>query len=322
MRTDPLPPKVSIVVISYNTRQMTLECMASIYDQTTLPFELIVVDNASDDGSAEAISVAFPPEKYTNFKLITEKINHGFGPAHRVALRHVTTDWLLLLNPDTLVLGGAIDALFSFAQKTPEAGIWGGRTLYGDHSLNPTSVFQRMTLWSVICRVVGLNVVFAHSAFFNSEYFGDWDRGDERAVDIVTGCLFLINRALWDELGGFDDDFVMYGEEVDMCLRAIALGASPRMTPDATIIHYGGASQNVRADKMVRLMKAKTELIKRHFSPATRGIGRLLLALWPLSRALAWLLISLTARKGAREKAKTWMDIWNRRSEWKKGYSN
>ena len=87
-------------------------------------------------------------------------------------------------------------------QRRPEAGIWGGRTLYGDGSLNPTSVFRQMTVWSVICRILGLNVVLARSDLFNSEYFGDWPRDSEREVDIVTGCLFLIQRDLWDRLGG------------------------------------------------------------------------------------------------------------------------
>ena len=314
-------PQLSIIVVSYNTRQMTLDCLASVFAETTVPFELIVIDNASDDGSAAAIAEAYPKEIYGNVTLIAETENHGFGPAHRLALAHVTTDWLLLLNPDTIVLDAALDALFSFAQRTPNAGIWGGRTLYGDLSLNPTSVFRRMTLWSVVCRVFGLNVIFAASPFFNSEYFGDWDRGEERAVDIVTGCLLLMNRTLWNDLNGFDDDFVMYGEEVDLCLRARALGARPRMTPDATIIHFGGASQKVRTDKMVRLMRAKIELIKRHFPASTRALGQWMFGLWPLSRGLAWKTLALTGRKEAREKSANWMEIWARRNEWKNGYS-
>ena len=142
-----------------------------------------------------------------------------------------------------------------------------------------------------------------------------------REVDIVSGCFFLTPRAVWDELGGFDPACFMYGEEADLCLRAIKAGYRPIITPDAEIVHFAGASEKVRADKMVRLMRAKTELIKRHFMPATRVLGQWLFGLWPLSRLWAWKLLALTGRAGARENAGVWSEIWGRRDEWKNGYS-
>lgn len=307
-------PVVTIVVISYNTREMTLACLASVHEQTQTPFELIVVDNASTDGSAEAIAQAFPQAT-----LIAEPVNHGFGPAHRIALARARAPWVLLLNPDTVVLDRAIDRLLAFAGRTPEAGIWGGRTLYGDGSLNPTSCFARMTLWSVFCRMAGLNGIFRGSALFNSEYYGGWPRDTEREVDIVTGCFLLIRRDTWDRLHGFDDVFVMYGEEVDLCLRARALGIRPRVTPEATIIHYGGASQAVRADKMVRLMRAKMELIKRHFPAWQRGPGLAMFRLWPLSRLAATTAAGTVLGRGAAAR-EVWREVWARRAEWQTGF--
>src|SRR5690606_157263 len=116
--------------------------------------------------------------------------------------------------------------------------------------------------WNLFCRTVGLSRVFPDSAFFNSEAYGGWDRMSERAVDIVTGCLLLIGRADWEALEGFDPVFFMYGEEADLCLRAAdSLGARPLVTPDATIIHHDGASSTARADKMVRILQARKELI-------------------------------------------------------------
>ncbi len=317
MSSHPEPPELSIIVISYNTREMTLACLQSVYDQTTVPFQLIVVDNASNDGSAEAIAAAFP-----DAVLIAETENHGFGPAHEIALPHAAAPWLLLLNPDTVVLDGALDNLLTFAKTTPEAGIWGGRTLYGDNSLNPTSCFARMTLWSVFCRVAGLNGIFRSSTLFNPEYYGTWDRNSEREVDIVTGCLLLIRREMWDALNGFDEAFTMYGEEVDLCLRARSLGARPRVTPTSTIIHYGGASQAVRSDKIVRLLKAKMELIKRHFPVQNRWLGLALFRLWPLSRRIACGLGGrLLGRANLTEQARIWAEVWARRGEWQKGFS-
>jgi GT2 family glycosyltransferase len=309
-------PALSIIVISYNTRDMTLECLSSVAAETSVSYELIVVDNASTDGSADAIALAFP-----QVRLIRETKNHGFGPAHQIAMQHVQCEWILLLNPDTVILDGAIDALIDFASKAPEAGIWGGRTFYGDGSLNPTSCFARMTLWSVLCRVAGLNGVFRKSALFNSEYYGDWQRDTEREVDIVTGCFLLIRRETWNLLKGFDQAFAMYGEEVDLCLRGREIGLRPRVTPEATIIHHGGASQAVKSDKLVRLLKAKMELIRRHFPDHQRALGLALFRLWPASRAFGFRVMALvTKQKGFKNKAQVWAEVWARRAEWENGF--
>ncbi len=250
-------PVVSVIVVSYNTRAMTIDCIASVLEQTSVPYELIVLDNASPDGSAAAIAGAFPPE--SGVRLIASPENLGFARGNNVAAREATGDYILLLNPDTLVLDHAIDRLVAFAGRVPEAGIWGGRTLYDDGSLNPFSCWGRMTAWSLTCRLLGLTAIFRSSEFFNPEVYGAWPRDSEREVDIVTGCLFLIARETWDRLGGFDPAFVMYGEEVDLCLRARAAGLRPAITPEATIIHYRGASEKVRSDKMVRLLRSKSE---------------------------------------------------------------
>ena len=310
-------PEVSIVVVSYNTREMTLECLRSVARETRAAHEVIVVDNASADGSPEAIAAEFPTTV-----LIAEPVNHGFAPAHEIALKHVSAPWLLLLNPDTVVLNGALDTLLAFAKANPHAGIWGGRTLYPDGSLNPSSCWGRMTLWSLVCQTSGLSSVFRRSRFFNPEGYGGWQRDSVRDVDIVTGCLLLIRRSDWDALGGFDPIFRMYGEEADLCLRARSKGLHPMITPEAEIIHYGGASETVRADKVVRLLRAKMELIKRHFPVRSGTLGSALLTSWPLSR---WLALSVASKVLLREdlgkKGIVWREIWRRREEWRHGFT-
>ncbi len=305
-------PKVSIIVVSYNTREMTLECLRSVQAETRLPYELIVLDNTSTDGSAEAIAEEFP-----GITLLAESENHGFARANNIAAERAQGEYVLLLNPDTVVLDGAIDRLVAFAEAHPQARIWGGRTLYGDRSLNPTSCWRRMSLWNICCRTFGLTGVFPDSPVFNSEAYGGWDRSTERQVDIVTGCFLLIRREDWQALGGFDLTFFMYGEEADLCLRAAKnLGASPRMTPDAVIVHYGGASEKVRSDKMVRLLRAKTELISRHIPGWQRPLARALFGVWPLTRRLAFSVL----RPGG-DNALVWSEIWKRRHEWRRGFS-
>ena len=311
-------PLISILVISYNTREMTLDCLRSVRAQTQVPYELIVLDNASSDGSAAAIAAEFP-----DITLMAEEVNHGFAKANNIAALRARGEFLLLLNPDTVVLDGALDKLVAFARRVPQARIWGGRTVFADGSLNASSCWRRMSLWSVICTTTGLSAVFCRSAFFNPEGYGGWDRSTERQVDIVTGCLFLISRADWDALGGFDPAFFMYGEEADLCLRAqTQLGAKPRVTPEAVIIHYNGASQQVRSDKMVRLLRAKHDLIQRHFPAWQRPIASALFTLQPAVRSGVFGLMSrLGLRRGAAEQARVWGEVWDRRNEWRMGHA-
>lgn len=313
--TDSDAPLISIIVVSYRTREMTLECLRSVVRETQhASYELIVVDNNSGDGSAEAIAAEFP-----QVSLIALNENVGFAQGNNIAAREATGSYLLLLNPDTIVLDGAIDRLVAFAQSRPEAGIWGGRTLYADRSLNPTSCWRRMTLWNVFCRTSGLAALLPQSPLFNSEGYGGWDRSTIRQVDIVTGCFLLTERALWEDLDGFDSKFFMYGEEADLCLRAAEVGARPVVTPHATIVHYGGASEQAETEKTIRLLAAKAELIKRHWRQPARSIGLALFALWPLTRAVA---SGIGAIRGAshRARALTWWRVWQRRSSWRIGY--
>lgn len=306
---DAAGPRLSVIVVSYNTRDMTLDCLRSVFAETASNIEVIVVDNASSDGSAGAIAEEFP-----DIRLLAETTNHGFAQANNIAATLARGEYLLLLNPDTVVLEAAIDTLLGFADACPEARIWGGRTLYGDRSLNPTNCWRRMTLWALFSQATGLSSIFRKSGLFNPEAYGAWLRDSEREVDIVTGCFLLIRRDFWTELGGFDPTFVMYGEEADLCLRARKLGARPRITPSAEIIHYKGASEKVHADKMVRLLNGKTTLIMRHFPAWQRPIAANLFRLWPLSRVVGTRLL------GRRDGYRTWKTVWERRREWWYGY--
>lgn len=312
------PVDVSILVVSYNTHAMTAAALDSVLAETkSTSYEIIAVDNASGDGSA-AMLQRHPAQPH----VIALSDNIGFARANNLAAKSARGRYLLLLNPDTIVRDSAIDKLVRFAILFPKARIWGGRTLFADKSLNPSSCWGRMTVWNLFCRASGLTALFPRSEWFNGEAYGGWSRNTIRDVDIVSGCFFLIEKELWDGLGGFDPLFFMYGEEADLCLRARAFSANPTITPAATIIHYGGASERARSDKMVRLLAAKASLISRHWPSSTAPLGRALLAAWPASRAVATTLYgALTGNAAAQQNAKIWREIWARRSDWRQGYS-
>ena len=313
----PEPIDVSILVVSYNTRDLTLACLTSIGAETKrVAYEVIAVDNASSDGTAEALR-AHP----LVHELVASPENIGFARANNLAARQVSGEFILLLNPDSVILDGAIERLVDFACANPTAGIWGGRTLFADRTLNPSSCWGRMTPWNLFCRATGLTGLFSRSAVFNGEAYGGWLRDRAASVDIVSGCFLLIRRSLWEDLGGFDPAFFMYGEEADLCLRARGHGARPMITPDATIIHLGGASERTRSAKMIKLLAAKTTLIRRHWHPAMQPLGVALMAAWPLSRWLALELAGAVRPSAAvADTAASWRQIWRQRTDWLGGY--
>jgi hypothetical protein len=313
-RAETAPPILSILVISYNTREMTLDCLRSVVAETRTPFELIVLDNASADGSVAAVATEFP-----DIRVIASPDNLGFAEGNNVASRQARGEYILLLNPDTLVLRGALDTLVDFARAHPQAGIWGGRTLFPDGRLNPSSCWRKLDLWALAMRASGLGSAFRGNPVFNAEAYGGWQRDRVREVDIVSGCLFLIRRETWERLGGFDPTFVMYGDEADLCRRAQAIGLRPMVTPEAEIVHYAGASETVRADKRIRLYRALMTLVRRHFPPWQRPLACGLLVSVPLSRSLA---LSVLAPLGAGSPASraAWREVWGRRAEWRDGY--
>lgn len=318
VRAEPAAPKLSIIIVSYNTREMTLECLRSAFRETrATTFEIILVDNQSRDGSADAVEAEFGER----VRLIRSERNLGFAAANNLAAQRALGEMILLLNPDTVVRGGAIDAAVSFATEQPRAGIWGGRTLFADGSLNPTSCWRRMSMWTLFCSLCGLTQLFPRSELLNPECYGRWARDSVRRVDIVTGCFLLIPRELWERLGGFDPAFFMYGEEADLCLRARRLGARPMINPRAEIVHYGSASDTVHAEKAVAIFRGRVSLARRHFPRVTRKIGIAMLVLSPAVKAAAYSCAAGLSRKPRhKQKAVFWREVWGRRREWLAGY--
>jgi len=315
-RTEPLSiGKLTVLMVSYNTRELVLRAVRSLYDNAGYPFELIVIDNASDDGSGAAIS-----SEFSSVKVIQSGVNLGFAAANNEAVKKAQGNVLLFLNPDTEVLPGAIRELMMFRHRNLDARIWGGRTVYGDGRPNPSSCWRRQTLWGLLVQALGLSALCRSCQFLNPERVFELEQSESCRVDIVSGCFLLIDKEFFLRLGGFSSRFFMYGEDADLCLRAESKGARACVTSRATIIHHGGASERVAAEKLIRLLKAKVTLIIMHFTPGTRGIALVLLSAWPFSRMLAhWVLSILGVRRYAITAA-VWKEVWGRRKEWLEGF--
>lgn len=308
--------KISVIIVNYNTKLLTLKCLESLYKETTnISFETILVDNASTDNSARAVA-----KEYPQVHLISSKKNIGFAKANNLAAKYANGKYILLLNPDTVIINKAIEKLLTFAQQNEQAGIWGGRTIFPDWSLNSTSCFGEMTLWSLFCRAFGLSCLFRNSNLFNPESFGSWKFDTVRHVGIVTGCFLMIKNELWQQLDGFDTTFFMYGEEVDLCLRAKKRGHQLMFTPTAEIIHHGGASELSEADRMPKVFCAKSTIIRMHWPKKYIKFGLIMLLMWVATRAaISSILGTLAPKKFSSQKQK-WAELWRTRKQWQLGF--
>lgn len=303
-----MSPEVAVVIVSFNTRERTLACVRSVIAHPPARrSEIVVVDNASHDGSAEALEREFP-----GMSVVRSGGNLGFARAVNLGVARSTADYVLLLNPDTVVRPGALPALLAFARAHPEHGVYGGRTFREDGELDPSSCWGAPTLWSLTCFATGLSTAFAGSRVFDPESLGSWRRDTVREVPVVTGCLLLVSRADFDRLGGLDERFFLYGEDAEFSLRAAREGLHPVIVPEAAIVHAVGASTGARGRKMTMVLAGKVTLLRSAWTPlrARLGVGMLTAGV-RLRAALEGL-----TRRGDR----MWTHAWVHRGDWLPGY--
>lgn len=303
-----MPIDVSVVIVNFNTRDQTSDCVESVLRESgDLSVQVIVVDNGSRDDSVEALRGRFP-----GVVLVDAGENLGFARGVNRGAVRAEGEYLLLLNPDTVVLPGSLPAMLRFARIHQAYDMFGGRTLRPDGSVEPSSCWGAPSLWSLLMFATMMSTLFKRSRIFDPESLGDWDRGTVREVPIITGCLLLLRRTLFTELGGMDEDFFLYGEDAEFSLRARARGFHCVVVPEAVIIHeVGGSSDATGGGKGCMVQAGKVTLLRKAWSPVKAALGiRLLLTGVALRAALE----RLTGRQGA------WTVVWRRRADWFDGY--
>ena len=296
---------LSIIIVTYGAREVTFRCLDSVARETAdIACEVIIVDNGSPDGLAGEIASCFP-----RFCVHPQHYNLGFAVAGNMAGNLARGSYLLFLNPDTIVLEGAFDRILAFARRRPGAGIWGGRTLSAEGTPNLASCRRKTTLWTLFCSALALDTRFPSSALVGSAGYGSRAPDRERSVDVVCGCFLLVDRALWDRLGGFSPAFFMYGEDDDLSLRAGKLGFFPAFTPDSAIIHFGSGTETNQERKIRQILAARALYIRIHFSPLAKRSALALLTLRP----------RLGRRFARPELRSLWRNVWARRAQWAAG---
>jgi GT2 family glycosyltransferase len=239
-------PLVSAIVVSYNVKDLLLDCLAALFEGTDVPLEVIVVDNNSRDGSAAAVEAEFPQVKVHRMRK-----NVGFGKANNVGLEMATGRFVLILNPDVMVRPGCVGELADFLLVRPDVGAVGPRLVRPDGRPDPAARRAFPSPAIAFYRLSGLSRVFPHSSRFGRYNMGHLPANRPHEVDAGTAACLLVRRAAIAKVGLFDPAYFMYGEDLDLCFRLKQGGWKIFYLPSAQALHIKGASSRQETARML-----------------------------------------------------------------------
>lgn len=230
-------PSISVIIVSWNARQHLQNCLASLAETSAaLLHEIIVVDNASTDGSPEMVETQFP-----NVMLIRASENLGFARANNLGIKQASGSFLALVNSDVIVHPGCFEQLTRVLEGQKEVGLVGPRITGGDGRLQLTC--RRLpSLWNLTCRALALDRVLSRWPHFSGFEMRHWDYANLAEVEVLSGCFWLARKSAVEQVGGLDERFFFYAEDLDWCKRFHDLGWKVLFVPEATATHFGGGS--------------------------------------------------------------------------------
>lgn len=276
-------PVVSAIVVSWNTRDMTLDCLRSIEaDCVSVAHEIIVIDNASTDGSPDAISEALP-----GVILIRNEKNLGFARANNQGIAAARGRYLALINSDAIVLPGCLSELIEVLEEQPDIGLIAPRILGRDRRLQPNCL-RFPSYWNRFCESAGLSRLFPDADWLGDTQLSERHLGVRRDVDILVGCFWLARAKAVRRIGPLDADFFMYGEDMDWCRRFWRGGWRVVYDPAAVAIHYGGASSDLQPTRFfIQLQRSILRYWRKHHGRAGWVYCAAMIALHQLVRLAA-----------------------------------
>lgn len=312
-------PLVSVIIVSYNTREMTLDCLRVLFENSKgIEKEVLLVDNASKDGSVAAIRGTFP-----DVQVIENPENSGFGAANNLAMQRAKGRFFLLLNSDAFIRPGAIEALLADLEAHPQAAAVGPKLLNRDGSLQ-RSCWRFPSPVQAWVENLGMAAVLRGRTRWGD--YRRWGHDTERAVDFVIGACLLVRREVYDQIGGFDAAFWMYAEETDWQKRMRGAGYEIRFTPAAEVEHWGGASGATdRARISEAFFNSLDTYSLKHHGPLGLFSLRLAMIVGNALRLPLWLglwLVKPRGRAGTGGKLRlAWWLLRRQSTQWKLGGS-
>lgn len=266
-------PDVSIVIVSWNTREILADCLRSIEEQTHKNHEIIVVDNNSSDGTAESVEREFP-----DCVVIANADNRGFAGANNQGLEIARGRYVLLLNPDMIIFDGAIDKMIDWADRNPDVGCCSCQIMEGDDLIQQTC-FADPGLLSNFVMEFGLYKLAPRSRFLGWPDYRYWDRKSEKEVDVISGMFMLVPMKVLKEVGPLDPAYFIYVEEADWCLRIRKAGYRCVYKPIAQALHLDGGSKSteqIKPKMYVQKQKSKIIYLEKFYGLPGRLAGRLI----------------------------------------------
>lgn len=235
---------LSVIIVNFNTRDLLRDCLRSVFEQTpSMDCEVFVVDNASQDASAEMVRAEFP-----QVKLICLDRNVGFAPANNLAIPRASGEVVILLNPDTVVQDRALERLTAYLLSHPEVGAAGPDLPQPSGVLQVAACGYRPTLWRVFCQYFFLTRLFPRSRFFQGMNLPAGIHREPVSVEWLSGACLAAPRKVWQDVGMLDESWFMFAEDMEWCERVLRRGYQLHYLPDVTVYHIWGASSRGSAD--------------------------------------------------------------------------
>lgn len=285
--------QIAVVIVNHNTREHLRQCLASLLLES--PSEIVVVDNASTDGSVEMVRSEFP-----GVKLQDNSRNFGYGAAANQGMAGCTAEYVLLLNGDTHVSAGTLDALADYLDNNPAAAIAGPRLVNPDGTLQRSCFpFPGTLKWFLHFDMLGQ--LIRRIPILRNYQWRMWPHTRAQIVPWVMGAALAIRRQSFISAGGFDESYFMYSEETDLCYRLNAAGWQVHFAPVTTVVHVGQASTNqYRAEMAVEHVSSKLLFYRRHYSTLRFAVLALMMVGSILARLVLDIIRLSITRDGAR----------------------
>lgn len=292
-RPDAKALDISVVIVNWNTRELLLNCIQSILNETkSSSLEIIVVDNDSTDGSVQAVQ-----ERYPQVKAVANKDNLGFAKANNIGIRQSTGRFVCIVNSDIVALDGCLDKMREYLEQNPKIGVIGPKTITETGQLRK-NCREFPSLRNTLCHALFLNRIFPNVYMFRGREMLHYDFKKPQVIEVLSGCFLMIRREALKDVGLLDETFFIYGEDFDWGKRFYSAGWNPTMYPEAKAIHIGGASSsraNIRF--LLEKMKADYQYWTKHHGFL---VTRLFIAITVMEytiRSIGWAVISLFRRK-------------------------
>lgn len=282
----PNEPTLSIIIVNWNTRDLLAQCLESIYEsQSSNTFEIIVVDNGSTDKSPDLVHT-----RYTNVSLIENRSNIGFARANNQAISFSRAKYVLLLNSDTIIQAETLTTLVAFLDDYPDVAVVGGQLLNRDGSFQ-ASFGDFPTLLSEVAVAAGLSRII-YGRYYPSH--NPSQSAIARSVDWVGGACLAARKSAIESVGGLDESFFMYFEELDWCYRFHLAGWRVCYLPEAKVIHLGGQSTSGSEEKkLIWLNHGRLRFFEKYKSHLTASTLRACLRVIAICKGMAWLGVAL-----------------------------